>query len=130
MNSSLACAVVLLAALFSQPSVAGDRACLIEGSFKIMGQKIYSKDCVQADPKESEAAFKSSCKKLADTAVAFGWKSGKITYMATCPKPSQGICAEFAGGKRDAYYYARAAIDLKNLPSSCSKGGGHWRSGK
>ena len=127
MKASLACAVALVVALFSQPSVAKDSACLIEGSFKIMGKTIYSKDCVQSDPSESEATFKSSCKKLADSAKIFGGKAGNVTYMATCPTPSQGICVGFAGGTRDAYYYARSPSDLKNLPSSCSKSGGRWK---
>ena len=130
MKASSACAVALLAALFSPPSVAKDSACLIEGSFKIMGKTISSKDCVQSDPKESEATFKASCKKLADSAKMFGGKAGNITYMATCPTPSQGICAGFARGTRDAYYYARSPSDLKNLPSSCSMSGGRWKSSK
>ena len=130
MKVSLACAVTLVAALVSQPSVAKDSACLIEGSFKIMGKTINSKDCVQSDPSESEATFKSSCKKLADSAKIFGGKAGNITYLATCPTPSQGICAGFARGTRDAYYYARSPSDLKNLPSSCSKSGGRWKISK
>ena len=117
---------ISLALMASFSAAAQDNACLIEGSFAIMGKTIHSKDCMQSAPKEATAEFKGSCSKLAATSVAFGGTAGKITYLTTCPKPSQGVCANFLGSKRDAYYYARSASDLKLLPSSCAQAGGHW----
>lgn len=122
-----------IAAIFSfVPLVASgqERACLIEGNFQIMGQKIYSKDCMQSNAKEPDAQFKKMCEQLAGTSTAFGGSPGKITYMNNCPKPAQGVCTSFFGGNRDAYYYARSASDLTDLPASCASGGGRWSSGQ
>ena len=116
--------------MFSSVSVAQNKACMIEGSMAIMGQTIHIKDCVQAAPKESESAFKTSCEQLAQATTAFGGAAGKITYLPTCVKPAQGICEGMGGSKRDAYYYSRSAEDLKTLPNSCKMGGGQWKSGK
>lgn len=121
-------AVFFIALFVTLPQVsrAADRACLIEGEFSLMGQTIHSKDCMQSDPKESEAAFKESCQALANTSAQMGGAPGKIEYMAQCPKPAQGVCRGFMGSKRDAYYYARSPADLSTLPSSCRQVGGSW----
>jgi hypothetical protein len=110
-----------------QASRAADRACLIEGNLEFMGQTIYSKDCMQSAPNEDEAAFKASCEALAKMSALLGGAPGKIEYMAKCPRPAQGICQGIMKSKRDAYYYARSASDLNELPSSCEKSGGVWR---
>lgn len=117
-----------IALLFTLPQVssAADQACLIEGKFSIMGQTIHSKDCMQSDPNETEAAFKASCQALANISAQMGGAPGEIEYMAQCPQPAQGVCKGFMKSKRDAYYYARSADDLSTLPLSCKQGGGTW----
>ena len=105
------------------------RACLIDGTFNLMGQIIRSKDCMQSSASEDEAAFKQSCEQLANTSAMMGGQAGKITYSEQCPRPAQGVCKNYLGGKRDAYYYARSGDDLRDLPSDCAQGGGSWSSG-
>lgn len=118
---------IALLVILPLASKAADKACLIEGSFTFMGQTIHSKDCMQSDPKESEATFKGSCEALANMSAQMGGEAGKIDYMAQCPLPAQGVCKGMMGTQRDAYYYARSADDLATLPTSCSQLGGVWR---
>ncbi len=105
-----------------------DRACLIEGSFNILGRTIHSKDCMQSNPKEEEESFKKSCEEFANSSAMLGGAPGKITYMKQCKRPAQGVCRGFLGTGRDAYYYQRSGDDLRDLPSNCAKGGGRWTS--
>lgn len=102
------------------------RACMIAGEFNLMGRVIRSRDCMQAPAFVSETEFESSCIELAGTSEAMGGKAGTITYLDECPMPAQGICRNFLGGKRDAYYYERTPDDLATLPQSCVEGGGTW----
>jgi hypothetical protein len=120
--------LITLCFVLPQTSRAADRACLIEGEFSFLGQTIYSKDCMQSTPNESEAAFKVACEALANTSAQLGGTPGKIKYMDKCPRPTQGICKGFMKSGRDAYYYARSASDLSELPSSCKMSGGAWSS--
>lgn len=117
-------------ALFSATSSAQNKACMIEGSMVIMGQKIDAKDCLQVGANDSEKTLRDSCEGLAQATVAFGGKAGKVTYLPTCTKPAQGICSGLGGSKSDAYYYKRDPEDLKSLPKSCEMTGGKWKSGK
>lgn len=130
MKSTLLATSGLVCLLLTAPVMARDGACMIEGSFNLLGQVIKSKDCVQSAPAEDEAAFKTSCEQLANTSAAMGGEAGKITYLEQCPTPAQGICQDLAGLKRGAYYYERAADDLASLPASCAQLGGRWKSGK
>ncbi|WP_144900396.1 hypothetical protein [Luteimonas cucumeris] len=132
MKETLLCA--FLAAAICLPSQLHakdneDRACLIDGSFTVLGRTVKSKDCMQSDPEEPEESFKQSCEKLANTSAILGGAAGKITYMKQCKRPAQGICRGFLKTKRDAYYYGRLGSDLADLPSSCTRGGGRWSSG-
>ncbi|MGO3743098.1 hypothetical protein [Kerstersia sp.] len=129
MKTLLLAASGLACLLTAAPALAKDTACMIEGSFNLMGQTIKSRDCMQADPAEREAAFKSSCEQLANTSAAMGGAAGKITYMAQCTTPAQGVCHGLAGTQRDAYYYERNADDLAALPASCAQLGGRWSNG-
>ncbi|RMX04880.1 hypothetical protein D8I35_13545 [Corticibacter populi] len=115
--------------LAAAPTLAQETACMIEGTFSILGQTIKSRDCMQADPNENEAAFKASCDQLANTSAGMGGGRGTITYMKQCQKPAQGICKNVLGSQRDAYYYERSAEDLRILPDGCQRGGGQWQSG-
>ena len=101
-------------------------ACMIAGEFNIMGRVIRSRDCMQAPASVSETEFAINCTKLAGTSEAMGGKAGTITYMDECPMPAQGICRNFLGSERNAYYYERAPDDLATLPQSCVEGGGTW----
>jgi hypothetical protein len=125
--------VVLLgnAALASQSGSFEQRACMIEGTLALFGQKIYSKDCLQASPQEkNEAEFRKTCSDLANTSALMGGKAGTITYQAQCETPAQGICRNLMGSGRDAYYYARSDNDLASLPASCELLQGKWVPGQ
>lgn len=131
MKSSLFIVAFSMSLLSSAPVFARDNACMIEGRFIILGQTIESRDCMQAAPDEKEASFRASCEQLANASAAMGGKPGKVTYMAQCSKPAQGICKNVLGSQRDAYYYyERSADDLASLPQGCARGGGRWLSGK
>jgi hypothetical protein len=106
------------------------QACLIDGEFTIMGQKIRSKDCIQAPAGDPTAEFRRACQELANTSAMLGGKAGNVTYMATCPKQPQGICKGFLRSKRDAYYYERTPDNLAKVPASCERTGGRWSVGR
>ena len=115
----------------SQGGSFAQRACMIEGSFALLGQTIRSKDCMQASPAEKdEAVFRQSCSELANVSAAMGGKPGKVTYLARCETPAQGTCKNLMGSGRDAYYYARSADDLAALPASCELLRGKWLPGR
>lgn len=129
--------VCCLAVWMTTPALAnpgGDfvnRACMIEGSFKLLGQTLHSKDCMQVPPTEkNEAAFKRACTELANTSAAMGGEAGTVTYLAQCELTAQGICKNMMNKGWDAYYYARSADDLAALPGSCGAFGGTWASGR
>lgn len=105
------------------------QACMIAGEFKLMGQTIRSRDCVQADAASSKAELESICNGLAQTSAQMGGKAGEVTYMDACPSPSQGRCSGLFGRKYDGFYYERSAEDLTGLPASCALGGGTWSAG-
>lgn len=107
-------------------AAAGSHACMIAGSFEIMGKSIRSRDCLQADASVPRAQHTTFCEQLAQTSKQLGGKAGELTYMATCPTPAQGSCKGIFGGAMHAYYYERDADDLATLPDSCRMGGGHW----
>ena len=124
-----------LSALLSSAALANEgftqRACMIEGNFNLLGQTLYSKDCMQAGRTETdETAFRRSCSELAKTSAALGGNPGTVTYMAQCELPAQGICRNFMKSGRDAYYYARTTDDLDTLPQGCNVWGGQWAPGR
>jgi hypothetical protein len=123
-------AVLLSTALFSTTAMAQDRACMMEGTLKVFGQSIYSKDCMQSGPKDTFQQLKQACEGLTQMAKMMGGTPPKITYLKQCPKPAQGICANYLGTGRDAYYYARSAQEIADFPKTCPTAGGRWLSGQ
>src|SRR5207253_8693038 len=97
---------------------AQERACLMEGSITIAGQKTEMKDCLQNDGIPQDQ-FKRTCSSLSDIAVALGGEPAKITYLASCPVPAQGSCAGFFGQPMTSMYYKRDAKLLAESKSSC-----------
>lgn len=128
MKKSLLLSLVCAGLLTGVPALAQDRACVIEGSFRLLGKTTEIKDCAQAKPGESQADFTKHCTDLASATAALGGKAGNITWVPQCPKPTQGICKNYMKAGRDAYYYKRSADDLKDLPASCKQTGGQWTS--
>lgn len=114
----------------SLPAQAQNRACVMEATITFMGQTVYSKDCMQAAPKESEAALRRTCEEVAQMSAAMGGKPARITYLKQCPMPAQGICRGYLRTGRDAYYYARSADEVARLPTGCAQGGGRWSPGR
>lgn len=112
------------------PAVATDaatRACMIAGEFEILGQRVRSRDCLQAGADIPEQAHRELCESLAQTSAQMGGKAGEVTYLDTCPSPSQGSCKGLFGqASLHAFYYERSHDDLASLPASCQAGGGTW----
>jgi hypothetical protein len=105
------------------------RACMIAGEFKLMGQVIRSRDCMQIAGSSTEAELQRACEGLAQTSAQMGGKAGEITYMDGCPSPAQGSCKNLFGKTFDGFYYERSAEDVAGLPASCALGGGTWVAG-
>lgn len=114
--------------LLSNAVLAENTACMIEGEFEILGQKIYSKDCIEFSEANKTEQLKTMCEALANTSAQLGGQAGKVTYSASCPRPAQGACKNMGGSTATAYYYARTAEDLKTLPQGCNMMGGQWQS--
>ena len=74
--------------------------------------------------------LKQACEGLTQMAKMMGGTPPKVTYMKQCPKPAQGICANYLGSGRDAYYYARSAQEIADFPTACPKAGGRWLPGQ
>ncbi len=121
----------------AQPApVAHDRgegqACMIAGEFRIMGQTIRSRDCLQAGADLPADTHRELCEGLAQTSAQFGQgEAGTLEYMTRCPSPAQGSCRGIFGQPTMvAFYYERSTDDLAGLPASCSMGGGTWEQGE
>ena len=122
--------VLFLAVALAAPWAvhASDKACLLEGSFTLMKQKIVIKDCMQ-NGGLPQAQFVQNCQGVSQAAVSMGGAPAKITYMAACPTPSLGTCEKLFGGPLTGFYYARDAQALKDTEASCKAGGGSWKKG-
>lgn len=115
---------------FSFNASAEDRACTIEGTLTVMEQRIHSKDCIELNADTDLSILKTMCEGIADAGKHFGGNAGTITYSATCPRPSQGSCANMAQQPMTTYYYAREEDDLPNVAQSCQLMGGTWHAAK
>ncbi len=118
--------VITILAMSSQV-MAEDKACLMEGSFTLAGETTVIKDCLQNNG-VAQSQFKGTCESLAQTTTAFGGPAAKITYLASCPAQSQGICEGFFKQPMTSYYYKRDPKTLGSVKSSCQAQGGKWRS--
>lgn len=119
-------ALMLVTCVNAEMSVE-ERACTIEGTLTLMGQSIYSKDCIELQDEADVTLLKRMCDGLAEAGKGFGGQAGEVTYSVNCPLPAQGSCVGFANQPANAYYYARSAEDLANLPASCQFSGGVWK---
>jgi hypothetical protein len=100
---------------------------MIAGEFVLLGQRLRSRDCLQAGPDVDEATHRNMCKSLAQTSAQMGGKAAEISYLETCPRPSQGTCKGIFGQKSmQASYYERDPDNLAVLPESCRALGGVW----
>jgi hypothetical protein len=119
-----------LAALLASPLLAqaSDRACLLEGSFTLMGKTVPIKDCMlnQGMP---AAQFVQNGQGVSRSAAALGAQPAKITYLAACPAAARGSCESLFGEPLTGYYYARDAQALKDTEASCRAGGCTWKRG-
>lgn len=119
------------AAEAAQPAAmatAKTRACMIAGEFEIMGQRIRSRDCLQAGADVPEDMHRQMCESLAQGSAQIGTgKAGEVAYMDACPSPNQGSCkGMFGQSSIHAFNYERSSEDLATLPASCQMAGGTW----
>jgi hypothetical protein len=119
-------AIAALSLACAGSAFAQDKACLMEGSFAIAGQKTEIKDCLQ-NGGVPPAQFKETCSGLAQTAAAMGGPPAKVSYMAACPAQAQGSCEGFFGKPMTGYYYKRDPQTLGTVKSSCIAQGGKWK---
>jgi hypothetical protein len=121
---------LLLAALLALPllAMASGKACLLEGSFTMMGKKVTIKDCMQ-NAGMPPGQFVQNCEGASQAAASMGGAPAKITYLAACPAPSQGSCDKLMGGPLSGHYYLQDAQSLKAIEESCTAGGGRWKKG-
>jgi hypothetical protein len=105
---------------------ASDKACLLEGSFSMMGQKIVIKDCMQNNGMP-QAQFVQNCQGASQAAASMGGAPAKITYLAACPTPARGTCDKLFGGPLSGHYYLQDAQALKDTEAGCKAGGGTWK---
>ena len=109
-------------------ALASGKACLLEGSFTMMGKKMVIKDCMQ-NGGMPQAKFVQNCEGASQAAASMGGALAKITYLPACPAPSQGSCDKLMGGPLSGHYYLQDAQSLKAIEESCAAGGGRWRKG-
>ncbi|MCH7343710.1 hypothetical protein LZ017_09995 [Pelomonas sp. CA6] len=106
-------------------ALAQDKACLMEGSMELAGQRTEIKDCLQ-NRGIPDAQFRQTCKGLSDMSTALGSKP-KLSYLPACPAQPQGVCTGFFGQPLDSYYYKRDPKTLAETQASCKAQGGTWR---
>lgn len=121
---------VLFAALlltgFSPLVAAADKACLLEGSFTMMGVTTDIKDCLM-NTGVAQDMFIENCKGMAAAGAAFGAAPAKVTYLGACPAGQQAACEGLFGAPMTAYYYKRDAQSLADTRQGCLAAGGTWR---
>lgn len=109
------------------PAASGTKACMIAGEMEIVGRRVRSRDCLQADGSVADATHREICEGLAQFTAELGGQAGEVSYIDACPMPVQGSCKGLFGqASMHAFYYEREADDLASLPESCRMGGGTW----
>jgi hypothetical protein len=107
---------------------AKDVACLIEGSFTVLGTTSEVKDCMENKGGLTQNQFKQACEGLAQTSAMFGGPAGKVSYMGSCPIGPIAVCDDVPRRGLNSFYYKeslnRSASDLKK---SCAGLGGKAR---
>ena len=117
--------VVSSLAIMVSPAFAENSACLMEGSFTMLGQTTQIKDCMESGDVAQEQIVET-CEGISNAAVAFGAEPAKITYLAACPSGAQGSCKGLFGSPMTAYYYKRDAETLADTKKGCVAQGGEW----
>lgn len=107
------------------PALAEENACLMEGSFTMLGQTTEIKDCMESGGVAKEK-FVEACEGISNAAVAFGAEPARITYLAACPGGAQGSCKGLFGSPMTAFYYKRDAETLADSKKGCVAQGGEW----
>lgn len=105
---------------------AADKACLLEGSFTLMGVTTEIKDCL-LNTGVAQDMFIENCKGMAAAGAAFGAEPAKVTYLGACPTGQQAVCEGLFGAPMAAYYYTRDAQALVDTQQGCLAAGGTWR---
>ena len=111
--------------LFPAFSYAQDTACLMEGSFTLMGQTTEVKDCIKNNGMPHEQ-FIEMCQSISNTATAMGAPAPKITYKMNCNANEQASCESPFHAPVTFYYYKRDAESLANAKKGCSLQQGKW----
>lgn len=118
--------LVLIGLLFTYPAFAQDKACLLEGSFTMLGQTIEIKDCMQNNGVPQEQ-FVEICTGISSATTAMGGPPATITWLGSCPASPQGVCEGLFGAPVSAYYYKREVESLDDVKQGCVDQGGSWR---
>lgn len=111
----------------STPIASAENACMITGTFNIMGREIPARDCVQITDSRTVAELQRHCGELAQAPAHAGGQPGTIEYLDSCPTPAQGSCLNYMGSGFDAYYYERDPADIPMVSQSCGATGGRWQ---
>ncbi len=105
---------------------AQDKACILDGTFQIAGQRVVISDCVEnrSMPREH---FREACKGMSEFTLAGETYKAKVTYSASCPPAPQGTCEGLFGGAMNASYYKRDPKTLEDTRKSCLMQQGKWK---
>jgi hypothetical protein len=107
---------------------AKDVACVMEGSFTLLGVPGDVKDCMENKGGLTQNEFKQACEALAQTSAMLGGTAGKVTYSGSCPLGPIAVCDDVPRRGLNSFYYKetvnRMATDLK---AGCAALGGRAR---
>lgn len=119
-------ALVATTALGHFGAAAQEKACLLEGNFRIGGQQLIISDCAEnrTMPKQE---FREACEGMSEFTLAGETYKAKVTFHASCPAAPQGTCEGIFGGAMNAYYYKRDAKTLADTRRSCLAQQGQWK---
>ncbi len=118
--------LVVAGSLCVNIAAANEKACMLEGSVSLMGVSLEINDCLQ-NKGLAPAKFTETCTAMSKMYVPMGGQPAKITYVASCPTPAQGICENMARQPLDSYHYSTDAGTLTGASASCSQSGGSWQ---
>lgn len=121
--ASGACLALLLAGGSAQ---AQDKACILEGTFQVAGQRMVINDCAEnrSMPKEH---FRAACTGMSEFTLAGETYKAKVTFAGSCPPNPQGTCEGIFGGAMNASYYKRDPKTLEDTRKSCLAQQGRWK---
>jgi hypothetical protein len=118
--------LVAATALGHVGAAAQEKACLLEGNFKIGSQQVIISDCAEnrTMPKQE---FREVCAGMSEFTLAGETYKAKVTFHTSCPAAPQGTCEGIFGGAMNAYYYKRDAKTLADTRKSCLAQQGQWK---